>query len=106
MRRSRRKFSLLGATMPYLGGKRKLAATIFREVDRILPRHTWPSRVFLDAFMGAASIAVFAKAQGFGRVIGTDMALRSVIIGQALVANGRVRLTKGDVLHVLTPREG
>ncbi len=55
--------------------------------------------------MGGASIALFAKAQGFGRVIGTDLALRSVTIGEALVANSRVKLAKEDVLAVLGSRE-
>jgi len=89
----------------YIGGKRQLAPTIFGEIDRVLPRRLWRSLVFLDAFMGGASIALFAKAMGYKKVIGTDVALRSVVIGRALVANNRVRLTRADVLRVLAPQQ-
>jgi len=102
--RSRRKLQMFSALPAYLGGKRKLASTIFRELDRVVPRRFWHRLTFLDSFMGGASIALFAKAQGFRRVIGTDLALRSVTVGQALVANSRVRLTKEDVLGILEPR--
>ena len=101
--RSRKKLGLWSALPPYLGGKRRLAPMIFREIDRLVPRRLWPQLTFLDAFMGGASISLFAKAQAFGRVIGTDLALRSVTIGQALVANNRVKLNKADVLRVLQP---
>ena len=95
---SRRTLSFFSACPPFLGGKRRLAGVIFRELDRVIPRQRWSSLTFLDAFMGGASIALFAKAQGFERVIGTDLALRSVTIGEALVANSRVKLANEDVL--------
>src|SRR5712692_32754 len=104
--RSRRKLGFLSALPPYLGGKRRLAPIVFREIDRLLSRRLWPSMTFLDCFMGGGSMALFAKAQAFGKVIGTDLALRSVTIGQALVANNRVRLTKADVVRVLASHDG
>src|SRR6266849_5764022 len=105
MRRSR-KLKMWGALPPYLGGKRRLAPIVFREIDHLISRRLWPSMTFLDCFMGGGSMALFAKAQSFGKVIGTDLALRSVTIGQALVANSRVRLTKADVVRILAPHDG
>src|SRR5712691_1643333 len=105
MRRGRR-MKMWSALPPYLGGKRRLAPIVFREIDRLISRQLWPSMTFLDCFMGGASMALFAKAQSFGKVIGTDLALRSVTIGQALVANSRVRLTKTDVVRILAPHDG
>jgi adenine-specific DNA methylase len=102
--RSRRKLAVWSSLPPYLGGKRRLASTIFREIANVVSRRSWPSLTFLDAFMGGGSIALFAKLQGFGKVIGTDLALRSVTIGQALIANSRVRLTQADVVRILAPR--
>jgi hypothetical protein len=46
-----RKLGMWGALPAYLGGKRRLCPTIFREVDRILPRRHWPGLTFLDAFL-------------------------------------------------------
>ncbi len=93
------------ALYPYLGGKRRLCPLIFREIDRVVPRRLWSSLTFLDAFLGGGSVALGAKAQGF-RVIATDIAERSIVVGQALIENTRVRLTKEDVLRLLAPRTG
>ena len=90
----------------YLGGKRRMAGVIFGEINKVIPRKHWPALTFLDAFMGGASIALSAKARGFGKVIGTDLALRSVTVGQALIANSRVKLMKEDVVRILAPRDG
>ena len=87
------------ALPPYLGGKRRLCPTIFREVDRILPRRHWPDLTFLDGFLGGGSVSLYAKAQGF-RVVATDIAERGIVVGEALVANSRVRLTREDVLRL------
>ena len=93
MRRTRsRKLSIWSALPPYLGGKRRLCPLIFREVDRILPRRLWANLTFLDGFLGGGSVALYAKAQGFG-VVACDIAERAVVVGQALVENNRVRLT-------------
>jgi len=81
---------------PYLGGKRRLCGAIFRELDRVLPREHWSGRTFLDGFLGGGSVSLYAKAQGFS-VISTDIASRSIVIGEGLIANSTVRLTKADI---------
>ena len=83
-----RKLALWSALPPYLGGKRRLCPLIFREVDRILPRARWQGMTFLDGFMGGGSVALYAKAQGF-RAVATDIAERSIVVGEALIANNR-----------------
>src|SRR5258706_10476871 len=98
MIKSRRKLSVFGALPPYLGGKRRLAPLIFREIDRIVPRRRWRELTFLDAFLGGGSISLYAKAQGF-RAISMDIAERAIVIGRALIENSRVRLTREDVLR-------
>jgi hypothetical protein len=60
---------------------------------------------FLDAFLGGGSVSLGAKAQGFS-VIATDIAERSIVVGQALIENSRVRLVREDVLRLLAPRTG
>jgi hypothetical protein len=59
----------------------------------------------LDGFLGAGSVSLYAKAQGF-RVVATDIAARAIIVGEGVIANSRVRLTREDVLRLLTPRSG
>ncbi len=87
------------ALPPYLGGKRRLCPLIFRELDRILPRRTWPNLTFLDGFLGGGSVSLYAKAQGF-RVLSTDIAERAIVVGQALIENSRVRFTREDTLRI------
>ena len=94
-----RRLALWSALPPYLGGKRRLCPLIFREVDRLLPRRHWPNRTFLDGFLGGGSVSLYAKAQGF-RVVATDIALRSIAVGDALIANSRVRLTREEILRL------
>ncbi len=106
MRRTRsRKLAFWSALPPYLGGKRRLCPLIFREVDRILPRRHWPGLTLLDGFLGGGSVALYAKAQGFS-VVACDIAERAIVVGQALVENSRVRLTREDVLRLTAPAEG
>jgi hypothetical protein len=76
---------------------------IFREVDRVVPRHYWSGLTFLDAFLGGGSVSLGAKAQGFN-VVATDIAERSIVVGKALIENSRVRLVREDVLRLLAPR--
>lgn len=78
---------------------------IFREIDRVVPRRLWPGMTLLDAFMGAGSVALYAKAVGL-RVVATDIAARSIVVGKALVENSRVTLTHEDVLGLAAPYEG
>jgi hypothetical protein len=100
-----RKLALWSALPPYLGGKRRLCPLIFREVDRILPRARWSAMTFLDGFMGGGSVSLYAKAQGL-RVVATDIAERSIVVGEALIANSRMRLTREDVLRIAAPKDG
>jgi len=85
------------ALPPYFGGKRGLTAQIFRHVP---PPADAP--VFVDAFMGGGSVALYAKARGY-RVIANDIAERSAIVGRAVIANGTVRLHEDDVRVLLAP---
>src|SRR5215471_5703347 len=104
MARRNRKLGMWGALPAYLGGKRRLCSTIFREVDRILPRENWPGLTFLDAFLGGGAVSLYAKAQGF-RVVATDIAERAIVVGQALIENQRVKLTREDVLKLAARRD-
>jgi adenine-specific DNA methylase len=104
LKRSRKRLSIFSGLPPYLGGKRTLCPIIFREVDRILPRQNWPGMTFLDAFLGGGSVSLFAKAQGFN-VIATDIAERAIVVGEALIANSRVKLTREDVLKLAAPHK-
>jgi adenine-specific DNA methylase len=106
MNRARsRRLAIWRALPPYLGGKRRLCPLIFREIDRVVPRRLWSGLTFLDAFMGAGSVALYAKALGF-KIVATDIAERSIVVGRALVENSRVTLTKEDVLRLAAPHEG
>ncbi len=84
----------LQALPPYQGGKRRLLGQIFKHLPQ--PEET---PVFVDAFLGGGSVSLFAKARGY-RVICNDIALRSQIVGEALIANDRVTLAKEDVTRL------
>lgn len=45
-------------------------------------------------------MALTAKALGCGRVVGNDLATRSVIVGRALLENSTATLTPLDVLQL------
>ena len=81
-------WSRLKALPPYLGGKRKLLGHIFKHLPGPID-----APVFIDAFLGGGSVSLGAKAQGF-RVIATDIAERSIVVGQALIETNRVRLVR------------
>jgi hypothetical protein len=78
---------IMKALPPYAGGKRKLLGPIFRP----LPGPA-EAPVFVDPFLGGGSVSLYAKARGY-RVICNDVALRSHIIGQALIENDHVTLS-------------
>lgn len=85
---------VLCALPPYFGSKRRLLGRIFAVVPS-----ADDAGVFADAFLGGGSVALVAKARGY-RVVANDVADRSVIIGRALVENGRVELTYDDLVRV------
>jgi hypothetical protein len=84
----------LAALPPYQGGKRRLLGQIFRH----LPRPA-EAPVLVDAFLGGGSVSLYAKARGY-RVVANDIALRSQIVGEALIANDRVTLGREDVTRL------
>lgn len=94
-----KRLAIWSALPPYLGGKRRLCPLIFREIHRLIPRNQWPELTFLDGFLGGGSVSLFAKAQGFN-VVSTDIADRSITIGDAFISNSRVKLTREDVLRL------
>jgi adenine-specific DNA methylase len=49
-------------------------------------------------------VSLYAKAMG-SRVVATDIAERSITVGQALIENSRVRLNQEDVLQLLAPTD-
>jgi hypothetical protein len=89
-------WSRLRALPPYLGGKRRLLGQIFKH----LPPPTI-APVFIDAFLGGGSVSLMAKARGY-RVISNDIALRSYIVGKALIENSRVKLENSDLVRLFT----
>lgn len=100
----RRVASVSSALPPYIGGKRRLCPLIFREIHALIPRERWSGLTFLDGFLGGGAVSLFAKAQGL-RVISCDIAERSVVVGEALIANSRVRLVREDVLGLIAPSD-
>lgn len=89
----------------YLGGKRKLASTIFREIQKVYPIKAWPSLTILDPCAGACSIALYAKAQGL-QVIAGDIAERSYIVQQAVISNNAETLNDTDTGRLFDQRNG
>ncbi len=86
------------ALPPYSGGKRRLLGAIFRD----LPVPT-EATTFVDAFLGGGSVSLMAKARGY-RVVCNDLALRSSIIGQALISNSSVTLSGDNLLRLALPQ--
>jgi adenine-specific DNA methylase len=90
-------WSRLKALPPYLGGKRRLLGHIFKH----LPKPT-EAPVFVDAFLGGGSVSLMAKAKGY-RVICNDIALRSYVVGKALIENNKLKLEESDLLRLFVP---
>lgn len=84
----------LNALPGYLGGKRKLLKDIFRTVP---DKDQAP--IFADCFMGGGSVSLFAKARGH-KVLSNDLAMRSYIIGRALIANDSVKIEEADLARL------
>ncbi len=89
----------------YYGGKRRLVPVIFREIARIYPPRTWPGLTLLDPFMGAGSVSLYAKAQGFN-VLANDYAWRCYQIGQGIIENNGRTLTDEDLSLLLREAGG
>jgi adenine-specific DNA methylase len=87
-------WSKLKALPPYFGGKRRLLGRIFKHVPK--PDE---SPVFVDAFLGGGSVSLFAKGRGY-RVVCNDIAMRSHIVGKALIENNHVGLAHEDVTRL------
>jgi predicted RNA methylase len=75
---------------------------IFRELDRVVPRRLWPGKTLVDGFLGGGSVSLYAKAMGF-KVIACDIADRAIVVGRGLIENARTKLTREDVIRILTP---
>lgn len=93
----------LSALPAYPGGKRRLLPLVFGLIAEVQPLSSWPQLAFADAFMGAGSVALAAKALGWGSVSANDLAERSALIGRALVANSTQALTQASVLRLFEP---
>lgn len=91
------RFAFFDGIPAYFGGKRKLVGAIFKHIP---PPSAAP--VLADAFLGGGSVSLFAKARGYG-VRCNDMAERSCLVGRALIANDRVKLTESDILRLFAP---
>jgi adenine-specific DNA-methyltransferase len=102
-RRLRGEPAYLRALPPYPGGKRRLLPAIFGLIDSVCPRRSWSTLVFTDPFLGGGSVALTAKAQGFGHVLANDIAERSALVGRAVVANDDLRLAPGLVSGLFDP---
>ena len=97
--------AFLHALPAYLGGKRQLCPVLFALLGEAIEHDRWHGTTFVDPFLGGGSVSLYAKAAGF-RVLCNDLALRSAVVGRALIANSSVRLTQADVAAVLRePRE-
>ena len=92
-----RMFSALPA---YQGGKRRLIGKIFKHMPTPVK-----APVLVDAFSGGASVSLYAKARGY-RVLANDIALRSEIVGRALIENDKVTLDKEDVTRLFMTNGG
>ncbi len=88
------------ALPPYFGGKRRLIGQIFKHLAG--PKD---ARTFVDAFLGGGAVSLFAKARGY-RVVCNDSALRSHIVGKALIENERVTLSPADVVRLFGENGG
>ena len=87
---------------PFPGGKRRLLNPIFALLAEGLSTSKWASSVFVDPFLGGASVSHLAK-RFFGHVSANDRAERSAAIGRAVIENGTRRLSDRQVLDLLAP---
>lgn len=83
------------STIPFLGGKRKMTD--------IIASHFY-GETLCDVFMGSGVISLKGKQQKM-RVLANDIARRSEVIGNSLVANSTEKLTDEDVYSLFIPAE-
>ncbi|MCP4573812.1 MAG: DNA adenine methylase, partial [bacterium] len=69
----------------YPGGKRRLVGPIFKDLPSPDQAPT-----FIDGFLGGGAASLYAKARGY-RVLCNDVALRSYVVGKALIENHQCR---------------
>lgn len=82
-----------------------MCPVVFALLGEAIGRDRWRGMTFVDPFLGGGSASLYAKGLGF-RVLCNDLALRSAVVGRALIANSSVRLAQADVAAVLRePRE-
>lgn len=86
---------ILEAIPPFFGGKRKLLKHIIPEIK---------GNIIADVFAGGCSVSLAAKMAG-KKVIANDIAYRSRIIGDSLIRNNEVRLSRQDVFSLFLPSE-
>ncbi|MBI4227723.1 MAG: DNA adenine methylase [Candidatus Omnitrophica bacterium] len=89
-------WSRFKALPSYFGGKRQLCPAIFRELSQFIPRDRWQNTTLVDGFCGGGAVSLYAKAQGM-RVLANDLAERSKIVIDALIANDRVTICQEDI---------
>lgn len=97
--------SYLWSVPAYFGAKASVTGDIFRAVAMAVPREAWSRSTLIDCFLGGGSVSLAAKRMGF-RVVCNDLAERSVIVGRALIANDRVRVTEADEQRLHVPHAG
>jgi len=61
--------------------------------------HLAEGRTFIDAFLGGGSVSLLAKVLGY-KVICNDYALRSHIIGRALIENNTKKIHDADIIRL------
>jgi hypothetical protein len=90
----------LSALPAYLGSKRRLLGRI----AWALPPPT-AARTLIEPFLGGGSVSLWGKRRGY-RVICNDVALRSAIVGRALIENDRATLSTDDVTRLFAAEPG
>lgn len=87
--------NIFEAIPPFFGGKRKLLKYIMPEIK---------GSVVADVFSGGCSVSLACKSTG-RKVIANDIAFRSKIIGEALIKNNKVRISREDAYSLFLPSE-
>lgn len=101
---SKKALRIFDGVPAYLGGKRKLLATIFRELAKAVDPLEWRNCSFVDGFAGGGSVSIYAKAQ-FREVLSNDYSDRSAMIARAILENDDLRLTREDGVLLIAGAE-